>query len=342
MVNNDYETAFGKYNVSYSNKKENNTIFEIGIGVNGKGKNALDVRSNGNSYIYESPWSWDYVDDTAHAGKDTSYNILIPQLRQLATVTYVMRNSTGRRNFMPLNKELNPTFYGAEYFNNYGDTSHAPNMAYASYSHAEGASTYVHTGADAGHVEGIGTEVRNRGEHASGSYNSSIFGETLFSVGWGGSDTTRANAFEVKMKHTNNGLGFLDNKPIVTSFLNDTGPTYIWKGTYENYVNAVTSTGDKINDSTLYFVSNGTGAKRNDFVTQEKLKEIENNILARIQRQLNGVIYNANMRMENGNYSFTNSNSNVTYIWQGTKADYDKLTKQQQSYTDTMFVIINK
>lgn len=336
---NDNETSFGIFNKSYVNA--NSTVFSVGIGTGENNrKNAFDIRKDGNAYIYESPWAWDYVNDTAHSS--TSYNILIPQLRQLATVTYVMRNSAGRRNFMPTDSDYNPTYYGAEYFNNYGDANKTPNMAYAVYSHAEGDMTYVHTGADAAHVEGCGTEARNKGEHASGNYNSSIYGETIFSVGWGTSNTDRSNVFEIKNKYTDDGLGFLDNKPLVTSFLNDTGPTYIWKGTYDKYVEAVENTGDKIVDSTLYFVSNGTGAKRNDFVTEDRIKQIEANILKKLEQQLDGAIFNANMRKENGIYSFDNSSSNITYIWQGTKADYDRLSTSQKSYTDTAFIIINK
>ena len=49
----------------------------------------------------------------------------------------------------------------------------------------------------ASHVEGVGTQAYNSGEHASGRFNKSTPDSTIFSVGIGLSKTNRKNAFEI-------------------------------------------------------------------------------------------------------------------------------------------------
>ena len=136
-----YEVGFGKYTKSYTDTpklEKQNTIFIIGNGNASGESNALDVRENGISYLYKGIYTWDYVEDYPYsigADNPSSYYITKRQLAQVATVTYVMRNSAGRRNFYPLINDpehpgsLKPMFTGAEYFNNYGDTYSAPNSA---------------------------------------------------------------------------------------------------------------------------------------------------------------------------------------------------------------------
>lgn len=74
----------------------------IGNGSSGPGNesNALDVRENGISYLYKGIYTWDYVEDYPYstvANNESSYCITRRQLAQVATVTYVMRNSAGRK-----------------------------------------------------------------------------------------------------------------------------------------------------------------------------------------------------------------------------------------------------
>lgn len=339
-----YEVGFGRYTRSYlDNQKQDkqNTIFMIGNGgVNGK-SNALDVRENGISYLYKGIYTWDYVEDYPYstvADNESSYCITRRQLAQVATVTYVMRNSAGRRNFYPLMNDpehpgiLKPMFTGAEYFNNYGDTYSSPNNAYAYFCHAEGWGTYCHTGASYSHAEGCGTETRNPGEHASGNWNKSS-DNTLFSVGWGTNNVNRANAFEIKSTPTSDGIAFIDKKPIVTSILNGTGPTYMWKGDYADYIKI-----KQVDPNTLYFIYDGDASTRNDFISIDQMDDIVNRkVEEKIKQYTQGMLYNANYSPKFNGFG---GDSNFSYVWSGNTTDFAGLGSLAND-VNTVFIIRN-
>lgn len=339
-----YEVGFGRYTRSYlDNQKQDkqNTIFMIGNGgVNGE-SNALDVRENGISYLYKGIYTWDYVEDYPYstvADNESSYCITRRQLAQVATVTYVMRNSAGRKNFYPLMNDpensgtLKPMFTGAEYFNNYGDTYNSPNNAYAYFCHAEGWGTYCHTGASYSHAEGCGTETRNPGEHASGNWNKSS-DNTLFSVGWGTNNVNRANAFEIKSTPTSDGIAFIDKKPIVTSILNGTGPTYMWKGDYADYIRI-----KQVDPNTLYFIYDGDASTRNDFISIDQMDDIVNRkVEEKIKQYTQGMLYNANYSPKFNGFG---GDSNFSYVWSGNTTDFAGLGSLAND-VNTVFIIRN-
>lgn len=338
-----YEVGFGRYTKSYlegQNQDKQNTIFIIGNGNDNEPSNALDVRENGISYLYKGIYTWDYVEDYPYstvANNESSYCITRRQLAQVATVTYVMRNSAGRKNFYPLDdpthpETANPRFIGAEYFNNYGDENNAPNNAYANFCHAEGWGTYCHTGGTYSHAEGCGTETRNPGEHASGNWNSSSE-NTLFSVGWGTSNVNRANAFEIKNAPTSDGIAFVDKKPIVTSILNGTGPTYLWKGEYSDYIKI-----NQVDQNTLYFIYDGDASTRNDFISIDQMDDIVNRkVEEKIKQYTQGMLYNAK---SSGKFNGFGGDSNFTYVWTGNTTDFTGLGDLSND-PNTVFIIRN-
>ena len=339
-----YEVGFGRYTKSYlegQNQDKQNTIFMIGNGNDNEPSNALDVRENGISYLYKGIYTWDYVEDYPYsigADNPSSYYITQRQLAQVATVTYVMRNSAGRRNFYPLIYDpehpgsLKPKFTGAEYFNNYGDETTAPNSAYADFCHAEGWGTSCNTGASYSHAEGCGTETRNPGEHASGNWNSSSE-NTLFSVGWGTSNVNRANAFEIKNAPTSDGIAFVDKKPIVTSILNGTGPTYLWKGEYSDYVKI-----NQVDQNTLYFIYDGDASTRNDFISIDQMDDIVNRkVEEKIKQYTQGMLYNAK---SSSKFNGLGGDSNFTYVWTGNTTDFTGLGDLSND-SNTVFIIRN-
>ena len=338
-----YEVGFGRYTKSYlegQNQDKQNTIFIIGNGNDNEPSNALDVRENGISYLYNGIYTWDYVEDYPYstvANNESSYCITRRQLAQVATVTYVMRNSAGRKNFYPLDdpthpETANPRFIGAEYFNNYGDENNAPNNAYANFCHAEGWGTYCHTGGTYSHAEGCGTETRNPGEHASGNWNSSSE-NTLFSVGWGTSNVNRANAFEIKNAPTSDGIAFVDKKPIVTSILNGTGPTYLWKGEYSDYIKI-----NQVDQNTLYFIYDGDASTRNDFISIDQMDDIVNRkVEEKIKQYTQGMLYNAK---SSGKFNGFGGDSNFTYVWTGNTTDFTGLGDLSND-PNTVFIIRN-
>lgn len=339
-----YEVGFGRYTRSYTDTpklEKQNTIFMIGNGDANPGSNALDVRENGISYLYKGIYTWDYVEDYPYstvANNESSYCITRRQLAQVATVTYVMRNSAGRKNFYPLINDpenpgkFKPMFTGAEYFNNYGDTYSSPNNAYAYFCHAEGWGTYCHTGASYSHAEGLGTETRNPGEHASGNWNKSS-DNTLFSVGWGTNNIDRSNAFEIKRAPTSDGIAFIDKKPIVTSILNGTGPTYMWKGKYEDYVKI-----KQVDPNTLYFIYDGDASTRNDFISIDQMDDIVNRkVEEKIKQYTQGILYNANY---NAKFTGHGGDSNFSYVWSGNTTDFVGLGSLAND-VNTVFIIRN-
>lgn len=340
-----YEVGFGRYAYSYlegQNKDKQNTIFMIGNGSgHGNESNALDVRENGISYLYKGIYTWDYVEDypySTFANNESSYCITRRQLAQVATVTYVMRNSAGRRNFYPLIDDpentgtLKPMFTGAEYFNNYGDENNSPNNAYANFCHAEGWGTYCHTGGTYSHAEGCGTETRNPGEHASGNWNKSSE-NTLFSVGWGTNNIDRSNAFEIKRAPTSDGIAFIDKKPIVTSILNGTGPTYMWKGKYDDYIKI-----KQVDPNTLYFIYDGDASTRNDFISIDQMDDIVNRkVEEKIKQYTQGILYNANYSPK---FNGHGGDSKFSYVWSGNTTDFAGLGSLAND-VNTVFIIRN-
>lgn len=339
-----YEVGFGRYTRSYTDTpklEKQNTIFMIGNGGPGNESNALDVRENGISYLYKGIYTWDYVEDYPYstvANNESSYCITRRQLAHVATVTYVMRNSAGRKNFYPLINDpekpgtLKPMFTGAEYFNNYGDTYGSPNNAYAYFCHAEGWGTYCHTGASYSHAEGLGTETRNPGEHASGKWNKSS-DNTLFSVGWGTNNIDRSNAFEIKREPTLDGIAFIDKKPIVTSILNGTGPTYMWKGDYADYIKI-----KQVDPNTLYFIYDGDASTRNDFISIDQMDDIVNRkVEEKFKQYTQGILYNANY---NPKFTGHGGDSNFSYVWSGNTTDFAGLGSLSND-VNTVFIIRN-
>lgn len=340
-----YEVGFGRYTKSYlegQNQDKQNTIFMIGNGISLDNKsNALDVRENGISYLYKGIYTWDYVEDYPYstvANNESSYCITRRQLAQVATVTYVMRNSAGRRNFYPLDnpthpETANPRFIGAEYFNNYGDENNAPNNAYANFCHAEGWGTYCHTGGTYSHAEGCGTETRNPGEHASGNWNKSS-DNTLFSVGWGTNNIDRSNAFEIKRAPTSDGIAFIDKKPIVTSILNGTGPTYMWKGYYADYIKI-----KQVDPNTLYFIYDGDASTRNDFISIDQMDDIVNRkVEEKIKQYTQGILYNANYSPK---FNGHGGDSKFSYVWSGDTTEFAGLGDDLSNDPNTVFIIRN-
>lgn len=338
-----YEVGLGRYTRSYlegQNQDKQNTIFIIGNGDENGPSNALDVRENGISYLYKGIYTWDYVEDYPYstvADNESSYCITKRQLAQVATVTYVMRNSAGRRNFYPLNdpahpETAEPTFIGAEYFNNYGDGKSAPNNAYANFCHAEGWGTYCHTGGTYSHAEGCGTETRTPGEHASGNWNKSS-DNTLFSVGCGTNNVNRANAFEIKRTPTSDGIAFVDKKPIVTSILNGTGPTYMWKGEYADYIKI-----KQADPNTLYFIYDGDASTRNDFISMDQMDDIVNRkVEEKIKQYTQGMLYNAN---SSAKFTGVGGDANFSYVWSGNTTDFAGLGSLAND-VNTIFIIRN-
>ena len=338
-----YEVGLGRYTRSYSDTQKlekQNTIFIIGNGDENGPSNALDVRENGISYLYKGIYTWDYVEDYPYssvADKSSSYCITKRQLAQVATVTYVMRNSAGRRNFYPLDDPAHPEtseprFVGAEYFNNYGDGKSAPNNAYANFCHAEGWGTYCHTGGTYSHAEGCGTETRTPGEHASGNWNKSS-DNTLFSVGWGTNNVNRANAFEIKRTPTSDGIAFVDKKPIVTSILNGTGPTYMWKGEYADYIKI-----KQPDSNTLYFIYDGDASTRNDFISIDQMDDIVNRkVEEKIKQYTQGMLYNAN---SSAKFNGFGGDANFSYVWSGNTTDFASLGTLAND-VNTIFIIRN-
>lgn len=352
IAKNDSETIFGNYNVSYvfTDTDDNTyTVFSVGVGTSDVDrKNAIDIRSDNNgdesTYIYNSPWVYDDVNDYGISQSDkTIHEILQPKLRQVATLTYVQRNSTGRKN-LTVDENGVLVYEGAEYYNNYD--GRFQNKANGDYSHAEGYGTKAN--APYTHVEGFFTIANNPYEHAGGLYNVSLAPSdiskdyTMFSIGNGTSDALRSNAFEIRNIYDDvNGyrqVGLISNESIVTNahkFGGNIETTKIWKGTLNEYMN------ESVSPDTLYFISDSGSASRNDIITENQLNDIKQSIMNEIRiSMLSGTIFNANMRRNaDGKKSFESS-SNITYIWQGTKQEYDRLTPEQQQYADTAFLIV--
>jgi len=331
------EVALGTYNVSYNYNRvdqetnrynSNKSVFSIGIGSSDSDRrNAMDVRDTGVTYLYNTSYvwenEWEYYDKEFPSG-----------LYPIATTSYVMRNGVGRRNWTR-DPKGNLAYITAEYFNNY-DGIHQ-NKAYGPYSHAEGFGTYTHYSALASHASGLSTVTYNVGEFATGSYNYSEQGTTLFSVGNGQNSGGRSNAITVYTPASaKDGIVKIENDTIITnktgnsSWYTLSAATYIWSGTYLNYK----ALGDKkgYDDSTLYFIEDGDGYDRNDFVTKDDIEKMIEKINAATDVKLNGIVKSAKVIKDQTNNTdlidIANACSSpveTSYIWTGTAEAYDKI-----------------
>lgn len=336
---NDGEIMIGKYAYSYENGSgnvptnedgTNYTIFSIGYGysVNDtpKYQNVLDVRNSGTVYLYNIPYVWDNGDD--------KYTEKFPAgLYPIATTSYVMYHGVGRRNYAT-DKNGNLLYENAEYFNDYNN-----NQAVANYTHAEGQNTYA--AGTASHAEGIYTETYNEGEHASGKYNKSYNGQngtyTLFTIGNGANTLERKNVFTVldtRQGNASNGIAFVQDNPIVTCLTGDlysttSKATYIWTGKYSDY----SKLAGNYNANTLYFVEDGDGSTRDDFLTYNDITYIIDTCKADITAyEMKGLVKNASILVDSndedlkliGKYAGGTS-AITTYIWTGSQSDYNKI-----------------
>lgn len=362
QVNNNGETAIGTYNKSIKNRSgmygQSNTvgtIFTIGVGT-GEDEytdgatsyrwNAFQVMQNGTTYSYDA-YCYNIINGVDHYFNSGFF--------PTATTAYVMMNAVGKPNLQSRGNGTYPVH--AEYFNLYDDVSNkynAVNNAYGDYSHAEGFKTYIYDDATGGHAEGISTEVRNEGEHASGKYNiSSTETGTIFTVG-NGDMNTRHNIFSLE---TNNktGLAFVNDLPIVCSKPSDTndiytGSTYIWKGTGDKYQTLVDK--EKLDNDTIYFVKDGDGESRNDILTRADIQEIYDALMTQMNEKLEGYIKKPELRDSRSDSGDTEADNKVdaaikshissaSYLWTGTLAEFNALELKDGQATDVVFVIKN-
>lgn len=334
MTSNNNEFVVGRWNVSYTTGVNGGTdlfdggtnsyqsLFTIGCGGDeDQRRNAMDVRANGISVFYKEGFMYDQ-------GDPNNQNCFPEGLYPFATRQYVDRHDVGLRNWEGSGTAPNYTYkyVNAEYFNNY-----VSNKARADYSHAEGSFTTSY--GVASHAEGLGTITRNEGEHASGKYNISTEGETIFSVGGGNGLGQERNLLEVKYANQENGIAFVDSKPIVTALSPraiDTS-TYIWTGTYKEYKDEGGENGDQYDDHTLYFVEDGDAVNRNDIITRDDIMGLVNTMNVSLDQKMNGVVKSAATLAETNNKILQkigqSCSMSVTYsyIWTGSNEEYEDL-----------------
>ena len=355
---NDNEIITGNYARSYengagdtftNNNGVNHTIFSIGYGNANVKQNAFDVRTSGTAYLYNISYTWDNGDD------DRDYKKTFPEgLYPIATTSYVMYHGVGKRNW---SKDDNGNFVytNAEYFNDYEN-----NKAYADYAHAEGTRTYA--SGISSHAEGKYTETYNEAEHASGKYNKSYNGQdgtyTLFTVGNGASILNRSNAFTIldtSVGAAPNGVAFIEDKPIITGLVGDiynttSKATYIWTGKYSEY-----NTIEQYKSDALYFVEDGDGSTRDDFITSNDMDKIIEACKTEVMASLNGIVKNASVLSSASNIDLqeigkasAGTTGITTYIWTGSKTDYDSisgivdkiLNKTDDNITEDIYQIV--
>lgn len=334
MTTNDCEFATGMFNFSYANGISGTdefsgglgtywTIFSVGNGQSGKDErsNAMDIRSNGHAVFYKEAFGWDN-------GHETNQACFPEGIYPFATRQYVDRHDVGLRNWEGSGTAPNYTYkyVNAEYFNDYLD-----NYAGADYSHAEGQHTTTY--GIASHAEGYGTITYNYGEHASGTWNASTKGETIFSVGGGIGPGLERNLLEVKYANQENGIAFVDGKPIVTAIsprIADLS-TYIWTGTFDEYKAVGGENGTDYDDRTLYFVEDGDAVNRNDIITRDDIMGLVDTMNSSLDQKMNGVVKSAATLAETNNGILQkigqSCSMSVTYsyIWTGSKAEYEDL-----------------
>ena len=334
MTSNNNEFVVGRWNVTYASGINGGTdpfeggtnsyesLFTIGCGGDeDQRKNAMDVRANGISVFYKEGFMYDQ-------GDPNNQNCFPEGLYPFATRQYVDRHDVGLRNWEGSGTAPNYTYkyINAEYFNNY-----ANNYAGADYSHAEG--SFTTTYGVASHAEGLGTITYNEGEHASGKYNISTEGETIFSIGGGNGLGQERNLLEVKYANQENGIAFVDSKPIVTALsprAADTS-TYIWTGTYKEYKDEGGENGDRYDDHTLYFVEDGDAVNRNDIITRDDIIGLVDTMNVSLDQKMNGVVKSAATLAETNNKILQkigqSCSMSVTYsyIWTGSNKEYEDL-----------------
>ena len=134
----------------------------------------------------------------------------------------------------------------------------------------------------------------------------------IFSVGDGSSETTRHNVFEVR----NNQISYVNSQPIVVSYQ---GPvTKLWRGTAADYSNLRNV--NKINEHTLYAIDDGTGFNKDGLVFKQEFEDLVKRV-----KYLETIIQDVVFRATASNGSGVNSPSNPTYLWVGTKGEYNNI-----------------
>lgn len=334
MTSNECEFVVGSFNVSYTNGIAGTddfsgglgtywTIFSVGNGASEEDErsNAMDIRANGHAVFYKEAFGWDN-------GHETNQACFPEGIYPFATRQYVDRHNVGLRNWEGSGKSPNYTYkyVNAEYFNDY-----LGNYAGADYSHAEGQHTTTY--GIASHAEGYGTITYNYSEHASGKWNKSVEGETIFSVGGGIGPGLERNLLEVKYANQENGIAFVDGKPIVTAISPRSADlsTYIWTGTFDEYKAAGGENGTDYDDRTLYFVEDGDAVNRNDLITRDDIMGLVDTMNSSLDQKMNGVVKSAATLTETNNGILQkigqSCSMSVTYsyIWTGSNAEYEDL-----------------
>lgn len=347
VTNTKNEASFGQYNYCYANNSMvSSTIFSVGVGGSDTTrKNAFDARLDGTTYYYNTAYGVDHGEIGDYVRNPQYFNI---KLSPFVTISYLSRNAVGKWEYTPSNADL-ATSYPAfgEYFNDYIN-----NHAYGSFSHVEGVSNVSYESAINSHVEGKGNKAFNDSEHVSGQYANTQEGVTLFSVGDGFNDLNRHNAFQINtINAQQNGIAFINDKPIVTSLpdQSNTGSTYIWRGTYEEFTNREQDTNTDAN--TIYFVKDGDASTRNDIVTKQILDAMKNEIIEEVKSMLANCIFSARgFKSDNGTTVLPGCDT-TTYLWTGTLSDfesniYDKTTGKYKVSENVLknaaFLITNK
>ena len=341
------EASFGQYNVCYANdSRVSSTIFSVGVGnADTNRRNAFDARLDGTTYYYNTAYGVDHGETGDYERNPRYFDI---KLSPFVTISYLSRNAVGKWEYTPSNPDI-PTSYPefGEYFNDYIN-----NHAYGPYSHVEGVSNVSYTSAINSHIEGKGNKAYNDSEHVSGQYANSQEGVTLFSIGDGQNNLVRHNAFQVNGRNAQqNGIAFVNDKPIVTSLpdQSNTGSTYLWRGTYEEFTNREQET--KTDANTIYFIKDGDASTRNDIVTKQILDGMKDEIIEEVKSMLANCIFSARAyKADNGTQILPGCDT-TTYLWTGTLNDfetniYDKTTGKYKVSENVLknaaFLITNK
>lgn len=359
QIVNDHEGSVGKYNFSYylnfdatNANNDNKTVFSVGVGTSDDDRrNAIDIRETGVAYLYTTSYIWDN-------GWELGQDVFPQGLYPIATTSYVLRHGVGMKNWIKDESGVQ-AYTTSEYFNIYDGPYQ--NKAYGPYGHAEGKKTYVYYTAEAGHAEGIGTEVKNDGEHASGRYNQSIEDCTLFSIGNGNSNIDRSNQFTVYYGiGASDGLAKLQNDVIVANrsgisatdenlnWFTDSKATYLWSGSYTNYKSLIKAKGTT-DTSTIYFIEDGDANDRNDFVTKDDITYIIDKVNAVTDKKMHGVVKSASSIVTSDPLLAAIANScsspaDTTYIWTGSDVEYSNIKSSideiLSSETNTSYWIV--
>lgn len=280
-ANNDFEHAQGISNMSNKGSEpQDQTIHSIGIGVMSTPKNAQEVMTNGDHYIYgiggydgtnysEAQTLQEVVNslssgsgsgvgkvDETSDGTGEIFNIYDGEYKNVASGEGSHAEGGGTQALgQGAHAEGSTTIAEGMCSHSEGQATHSKGDA----SHSEGASTIANgTGS---HTEGGFTIANNNAEHAEGMFNKSNSGETpadktRHSIGIGTSDSDRKNAVEVMQNgdHYIIGIGGYDGtnyssaqtlQEVVSNIQNT-----IWIGTQTQYDQL-----ESKNENTLYFIT---------------------------------------------------------------------------------------